>query len=440
MLSATIAAGALLTAFLLAIPARAARPEKAKSEKTQQVKSVSQKKSSVRKGAPPQLVSMQQYGSNSGKTYPLPRIEPARYTLRQDGTVLLGGVPSFNSVVRGRVAGIGQRNEYLIYSISPGLQSFVDKIVREARAPHVAAVVMNPRTGSILAIADKSPSITDLSLHSGFPAASIFKLVTTTAAVENAGVEPLQVINFRGGTYTLNQWNYKPNPKADLRRMPLAEALGRSCNPVFGRVALRYLSPPVLRTYAEQFGFNRQLGSDLSVKPSSATIPPDDLGLSLTAAGFGDVTLSPVHAAALMSGIANDGLLPRPSLVEQIIQRDGKVLYRAAPVTVSRIMTPRTSRTVMNMMQYTTTMGTSRREFMRKNRPLLPVRVAAKTGTLSGPSPEGLNNWFVAAAPLDNPTIAVAVVVVTPRGYRRAARASHLGKLIIERSIRSRHD
>ena len=334
--------------------------------------------------------------------------------------------------MEGKVAGISSRNELIYYSIDPALQGFVEALVKKVSMPHVAVVAMQPKTGRILAIADKSASIPSLSLHAGFPAASLFKLVTTAAALERGALRPTSLINFRGGNYTLNQWNYRPDPRADKRKMTITEALGKSINPVFARIALGHLNSETLRAYAETFGFNSDLQSEIPLPISTASIPLDDFGLSRTAAGFGEVRISPIHAAALMAGIANQGLMPKPSLVDRVVTPSGRVLYQYQPKMLKRLMRPDTSWSLMQMMEATTTIGTSRKEFVRSKRQVLPgIDVAAKTGTLKGVNPLGLNNWFIAAAPIDQPEIAVSVIVVDPRGL--SLKASHIGRLVIQR-------
>lgn len=375
--------------------------------------------------------------SGASRAYPTPRLEPVEVAVRPNGSVRLDKLPEFSTTFAGKVAGVTPRDDFVFYSLDPDLQRFTTDLLAKSRAPHIAVVAMEPDTGKILAIADKSNSIRDLSLHTGFPAASIFKIVTTAAALERSSVAPSSQIRFRGGNYTLNQWNYNPSPKKDRRSMSLYEALAKSCNPVFARVALKHLNPEVLREYAAFFGFGAALGFDSYLTPSAALIPESDFELSRTAAGFGKVTLSPIHAAAMMAGIANDGVLPRPSLVERVVSREGAVVYQSRPTFVQRLVQPQTADSLMQMMEYTTTIGTSRREFMRKSRPILGgIRVAAKTGTLRGQNPTGINNWFVAAAPIDEPRIALSVIVVNPQTID--TKASHIGRLIIQKYLSGR--
>ncbi len=365
---------------------------------------------------------------------PRPNLERVNLDYDRSGRAQLPTLPKFESSYRGRIAAVSGRDDYVFYTLDPDLQQYTKQIVERARAPHVAVVTMNPRTGEILSIAEKSQAVRNLSLYSGIPAASIFKLVTTTAALERSPLGPLSAVRFRGGNYTLNQWNYKPNPRTDKRAMPLAEALGKSVNAVFARVALNHLSTDILSLYSRQFGFNSFLHTELPLRMSNASIPDGDYELSRTAAGFGEVSMSPVHAVTLMSGIANGGLLPRPLLIKEILHADGEIKYESSPETLARIMQRDTARKLMNMMEYTTTVGTSRHEFYSRGRRRTPYRVAAKTGTLSGDYPKGINHWFVAAAPLEDPQLAVAVLVVNPGSG--GTKSSQIGRMLFERYVR----
>ena len=221
-------------------------------------------------------------------------------------------MPVFDTIINDRVTGMSLKNERVTLTLDPKLQLAAESIISKSRAPHIAIVAMDPYTGRILALADRSQSIKDLSLHAGFPAASLFKVVTSAAAIDHAALEPSHLVKFRGGTYTLNRWNFNPDKRRDTRGMTLVEALGRSCNVVFARIATAFLPAKVLEDYAKAFGFNRSIPSDLPLSPSHASIPfYDTYQLGRTAAGFGEVRITPVHAAMMMSGVANGGFSPR---------------------------------------------------------------------------------------------------------------------------------
>lgn len=369
----------------------------------------------------------------SGGLYPVPELELTNLAYSRANSVHLKELPNFETEFNGRIAGLSSKNDFIFYTLDKNLQKFAKELIRRANAPHISVVAMDPSTGKILAIAEKSKSIRHLALHAGFPAASLFKIITTAAALEADAVKPNSMVHFRGGTYTLNKWNYLPDRKKDKRVLSVADALGMSCNAVFGRIALQHLSPGILRRYSERFGFNSSLGFEASLPESSAFIPDNDYELSRTAAGFGDVRISPVHAASLIAGIANEGLMPKPYLINHILSQSGKLQYQAKPETLRRIVSKKTAETLMKMLQTTTTIGTSRHEFYLKKKPLLPVSVAAKTGTLSGSNPKGLNQWFIAAAPIDNPKIAISVISVSPA--KSNAKASRIGRQLIQKYL-----
>lgn len=371
-------------------------------------------------------------GSESGVVYPLPELPQVNISSTKNSGLNISHAPLFHGRLGYKYAAVTDKKNLVFYTIDPELQQLAQSLVRSAQANHVAIAVMNPRTGAVLALAGKSFSVSNVEYHAGFPAASLFKVVTAAAAVENAGLSTNSLIPFRGGNYTLNQFNYLPDARRDRRLMSIGEAMGKSCNPVFGHIGLKYLNAPILASFARRFGFNQSLGFEAPLERSTAFVPDDDaFELSRTAAGFGKVTISPVHAAAFVSSVGNGGLLPRPYLVEKITDADGKVLQKTEPQVLHRAIDESTSRTLLDMMQHTTTSGTSRREFMRGQRPILGnIEVAAKTGTLNGTNPKGLNNWFIATAPISNPQIAVAVITVDAR---RASKASALGRRVFEK-------
>lgn len=364
--------------------------------------------------------------------YPIPALEQVPLVITPEREVpLLLSVPNFSGEYAGKRAAKGKNGELVFFTLQPALQERVERLVKSLNVPHLAIVAMNPNNGAILALAERSKSLSHPLLHADFPAASLFKLVTSAAALEQGGIDPLDQVRFRGGNYTLNQWNYKPNPKTDRRAMSVAEALGRSCNGVFARLALQNLNPQIIRSYSEAFGFNQDLGFSLPLPRSHASVPADDFGLSRTAAGFGEVFISPIHAAAAISAVANGGLLPRPLLIERVTDNQGYVKYRARSAALRRVVQRETARKLMGMMEYTTTIGTSRRDFSDQSwRKRGTIRVAAKTGTLSGKAPTGTNHWFVAAAPIEKPEIAVAVIINSPG--LPSKRASWVGRKIIE--------
>jgi membrane peptidoglycan carboxypeptidase len=324
-------------------------------------------------------------------------------------------VPSMRSRFSGRIAAKTDRDELVFYSFDPQLQDYVESLVRRSPDNHLAIVAMEPMTGRVLAMAGQSVSLSNPIFHNGYPAASLFKVVTATAAIEHASVTPNHLVRFRGGDYVLERFNFRADPRRDNRTMTIGEAMGRSANPVFGRLALEALSPRILSATARDFGFNDDLQADIPVPISHAYIPSDDYELARTGAGFGEVTISPIHAASMVSGVANGGNLLRPIFIDKVLSPTGALHYRSRPTIVSRMASEHATESLFEMMENTTSIGTGRRAFSEQGRPVFPdIRIAAKTGTLNGKNPAGLTRWFIAVAPRERPRIAIAVVAVHP--------------------------
>lgn len=402
-----------------------------------------QKKTTQKKAPAKKTVKKPVKKKTAKKAAPLPpakvvpssasHLDPVRARVSATG-VTFEQFPHFSAVYQGKVTGLTPREDFIFYSIDPRLQKKALSLVTRARAPHIAIVAMEPKSGRVLAMSGKSISLDNILTHAGFPAASLFKIVTAAAALEKGKVNPETVINYRGGTYLLDRSNILADPKKDRMSMTVADAIGKSCNPVFARIALNHLSSGSLQHYAQRFGFNSPLQFETGLPVSSAYIPSDPYGLGRTAAGFGDVFISPVHAAALISGVANGGILPRASLVDSVLGPQGNTLFTNKPAGAQRMLSQAAAREVLDMMESTTLTGTSRRAFTDgQKRRRLPFRVSGKTGTLTGKNPQGLNNWFIGAAPIDNPKIAVAVIVVNPQDS--ASKASQIAYEIFKEHL-----
>ena len=93
-------------------------------------------------------------------------------------------------------------------TIDPELQLYAQELLKANQVPWGAVVAIDPKTGKVLALASHSevqPSERSVALRSGFPAASLFKIVSAAAAIEESGLIPESVIRYRGGDYTLNR-------------------------------------------------------------------------------------------------------------------------------------------------------------------------------------------------------------------------------------------
>jgi peptidoglycan glycosyltransferase len=315
----------------------------------------------------------------------------------------------------GRLVIPGPQGEKAL-TIHPSLQEQLTRIMKDYQVPYGAAVVMEPSTGRILALAEHSqvqPDVRGLTTRAVFPAASIFKIVTGSALLE-AGVSPDEEACFHGGKRRLSE-RLLEDSERDGACYSLAAAMGKSANVIFGKMTKKYLAADVLRRMAARLRFNRPIPFPIPTDISLASIPDEEFELAETGAGFGDVYLSPLHGAALAAasatGVWRDPLIFEPS-------------PDAAPPPEEQVLSPEVQRALTDMLEQTVTNGTARRIF--RERGFRVEGAVGKTGTLADKNPFRDYSWFVGFAPKDNPRVAVAAVIVNDPLWR--IRATWLGR------------
>ena len=300
-------------------------------------------------------------------------------------------------------------------TIDPLLQKQLTDILKLYQTPWSAVVAIEPGSGRVLAMAEHSeedPEANGLCTRALYPAASIFKIVTSAALLEG-GVAPETEVCFHGGKRKVTESLLEPSDR-DTRCETFAQALATSANVAFARLTLKYLDPAKLTRVAQGLRFNQALKACPPGERSLAAIPADPLGLAQTGAGFGDVWMSPVHGAALAASIANRGLWKEPTVFEVGEQADEPV----------RVMSEATASALQEMMALTVEAGTARRIFHERGY-RVPGAVG-KTGALADKRPFRDYTWFVGYAPREDPKVAVAALVVNGPKWR--IRATWLGR------------
>lgn len=346
-------------------------------------------------------------------------IEENNIRLRFDGNTVQvegEGAPLFKERIGDNFVSNFGKDIQVVYTVDPVLQERMTELFAKYRVPYGAFVAISPKTGKVLALVEHSEEgggSQHLALRATYPAASIFKLITAAAAIEKGKVDPDTVIHYNGGLYTLTPKNWVDNPKRDKNKITLADALGKSCNVAFAKVALRWLGSHDLISYAERFGFNQPLDFEFPAEASHAYVANTQASIAKTAAGFGSVTLSPLHGVMIASAIANDGKMIAPRVVEKILV-NGRDIYNFKAKELNSCISPETANKLKYMMTKTIESGTSKHAFYtRKGEAYLrDIVVGGKTGSLEGDDPPGDYSWFVGMAPLDDPEIAIAALVI----------------------------
>lgn len=237
---------------------------------------------------------------------------------------------------------------------------------------------------------------------------SVFKLVVAAAALESGRYsttttfENLDRYRLPGTTTTIQ--NSSGLACGDGVLVTLEQALIRSCNIPFAMLAVD-LGQDRIRAQAELMGFGDDLAIPLTVTPS---IYPQDMELSQVAlSGFGqfDVRVSPLQISMVTSTIANQGVLMKPQLVDQVVASNLNVLSQPTPQVFSSPMSRETAALMTRMMVDSVEFGAA------TNASINSVAVAGKTGTAENGVDDPYTLWFTGFAPAEAPEIVVTVVV-----------------------------
>jgi cell division protein FtsI/penicillin-binding protein 2 len=308
--------------------------------------------------------------------------------------------------------------------LDESLERAADRLLRLAKPVEGAIVALDPRTGRVLAFNALTNAAAgfDVLTSARMPAASLFKIVTTTALFESTTISPQDPVCINGGMHGIERRHLEPARGPGAQCGPFAWALGHSKNAVFAQLATRLLTRDDLLKTAERLGFNAKLPLDDGEQAADLgrlTVPYNDLEFARAAAGFQGSSLSPVGAAYLMTLIARGGVpialrLHEPSEAEP---------EAGAPVPPAPF-SARTAQRLTRMLEVTVETGTSRGAFTAPDgkRYLPGIRVAGKTGTLRPEQREDtMTSWFVGFAPSRSPEIVVSVMLVNGHTYRRKA-------------------
>lgn len=310
-------------------------------------------------------------------------------------------------------------------TLDSALQRAADRLLRAAKPVQGAAVLIEPKTGKVLTFSALGGSSSfEVLTQARLPAASLFKVVTTTALFETTSLTPQDKVCIRGGTHGIERRHLEParGPGADCG--PFAWALGGSKNAVFAQLATRLLTREDLVVTAARLGFNSKLPLDEGASEAELgrlTVPYNDLEFARAAAGFTGSSLSPVGAAYLMTLIARGGE-PVGLKLHEPPESDAPAPAKAEAAAP---FSARTAQRLTRMLEVTVENGTSRAAFTAPDgkRYLPGIRVAGKTGTLrpSAGSQESMTSWFVGFAPSRSPEVVVSVMLENGAIYRRKA-------------------
>jgi cell division protein FtsI/penicillin-binding protein 2 len=313
-------------------------------------------------------------------------------------------------------------------------------------ARYLGAVVLEPDTGRVLAMVsyDSVDPGNNTCLESLFPAASVFKIVTAAAAIEEHDLGAESTLTYAGGKYTLYKSQIRDLSGRKLRRITLRDSFAQSVNPVFGRLGARLLGKTALSEHGEAFGFNRPIPFEIPVETSPLRISDDPYQWAEVASGFNRTTLlSPLHGAMIAAAaVSETGRLLAPTIVDRIRDATGRLLYRApkAPVAVARPLSPEITGDMRRLMGETIRTGTCRRSFRGFDTdPVLGrLEIGGKTGTMgSRIHPNRLYDWFVGFAEEKEGGRRIALAIAVAHEKLIGTKAKRYARSIIQSYFQS---
>jgi len=189
----------------------------------------------------------------------------------------------------------------------------------------------------------------------------------------------------------------------------LGELLRVSCNTAFAEMGVQ-MGADILSWAAEDLGFNDTPSIDLpdaieSVFPDPGFFDDNIPLLAQSAIGQFEVAATPLQMAMVAASIANDGIQMQPRVVQRVTSFDGEVIHEFGPQVESRPLDLATAQQLQSLLARVVSQGTAR------GLQIDDIAVAAKTGTAELDGSEGTHAWIIAFAPVDDPKVAVAVLV-----------------------------
>ncbi|MFO8084013.1 MAG: penicillin-binding transpeptidase domain-containing protein [Desulfobacterales bacterium] len=331
---------------------------------------------------------------------------------------------------------VGQSRLLVQTTLDMQLQQYLLNVMNVSHAQHIGIVAMDPVTGKILAMVgyDKNDPENNPCLDSRFPAASIFKIVTAAGAVERFGLSPDSQLIYNGGKYTLYKSQLKDVKNKYSRIVTLERSFAESINPIFGKLGKLTLKKDVLTTYASAFGFNQELDFELPLQPSRFVATDEPYNWAELACGFNrETTLSPLHAALITAAILNDGKIPEPIIVEQIVGENSQKFYESHSAITQTAIKTETTEIIRRLMEATVNSGTSKKTFRgyTKDQTLSRLIIGGKTGSINNKSHDARIDWFVGFAQERNGDEKIIISVVVAHENYIGVRAGSYAKMAI---------
>ena len=324
----------------------------------------------------------------------------------------------------------------------------LDQVMEQTDADRVMAIVMDPKTGDILAMAQtpdydlnnsrepanekekkefdamsESEQTTYLNkmwrnslISDVYEPGSTFKLITTAIALEEDIATPNSTYNCTGeikvADRTIHCWRTgRPHGHQNLQ-----EAVNNSCNPVFVQLATK-TGIDKFYEHLDTFGITGTTGIDFPGETTALLQDKDSAGpVGLATIGFGQgIAVTPIQLITAISSFGNDGKMMKPRLVKELRDSDGNTVRTFDTEVVRQTVSKETADEMCEIMQFVVDSGGG------GSFKLDGYNVGGKTGTANKPNSSGgysdeTYSSAIAMAPMDDPQVAVLLIVDNPKG------------------------
>ncbi len=338
-----------------------------------------------------------------------------------------------------------QRGNHLVLTVDLAMQMAAEeelaRALEEFGAERGLVIVMDPRTGAILALAvqpsfdpndyqrymneDQEEVFLNPAVNTQYEPGSILKIITLAGALDSGAVSPqftyVDTGRIEVGGQVIANWDGKAYGEQDLVGM-----MGHSLNVGAATLAVQ-MGPWTFYRYIRAFGFGQPTGVDLQGEVAGTVHMVGDLDwydsyLGTNAYGQA-IAVTPMQMAAAVAAVANGGRLVRPYVVARQIRPDGSV-QESRPVVRGQPISPETARAVTEILAQAT----------ERHMPQATVpgyRIAGKTGTAQIPVPGGYDPRgtiasFVGYGPVEDPHLLILVRLDRPRSSPWASRTAAL--------------
>lgn len=325
-----------------------------------------------------------------------------------------------------------QQGDNLVLTIDQNIQYIaereLDKVVQNSHPKSAIIIVMDPQTGEIMAMADRpdfdpnnyqqypASNRRNLAIANSYEPGSIFKIITLSAAIDQNVISEQDHFFCPGyikvGGHDMHCWNTDGHGSETL-----TQVVTNSCNPGFITIGLRTGTDKFYK-YLQAFGLGHPLGIDLPGEAGGITVPEKNVKpVDLASMSIGQAnSLTPLQLVTAMSVVANGGKLVRPYIVKEIKNSAGKVIKEDKPEVIRQVISQQTANEIQQLLAKVVSQGTGSKAYIEG------YSVGGKTGTAQIPLPGGGYSAtdhvadFLGFAPVENPRLAVLVMVDSPQG------------------------